>query len=109
MTTRLGAASGAGKAWSRARHAAGDLQIDDAVADAVARDDLAQHDAERGKRHRHADAQFVERALEPRHVAPLVDQPPSPHLADFVDAVGELIAAILDVDLGVAHAADSGR
>ena len=28
----------------------------------------------------------------------LVDQPPAPHLADFIDAVGELIAAVLDVD-----------
>jgi hypothetical protein len=38
-------------------------------------------------------------------MAPLVDQPPSPHLADFIDAVGELIAAILDVNL----ASRSGR
>src|SRR4051794_6948308 len=29
---------------------------------------------------------------------PLVDQPPAPHLADFIDAIGELIAPILDVD-----------
>ena len=36
-------------------------------------------------------------------VAPLVDQAAAPHLADFIDAVGELIAAILDVDLGVAE------
>jgi hypothetical protein len=28
----------------------------------------------------------------------LVDQPPAPHLANFIDAVGELIATILDVD-----------
>ena len=46
---------------------------------------------------------------EPRHVAALVDQPPSPHLADFVDAVGELIAAILDMHHGLRAAADSGR
>ena len=39
-----------------------------------------------------------ERELQPRHVAALVDQLAAPHLADFIDAVGELIAAILDVD-----------
>ena len=36
---------------------------------------------------------------EPLEMAALVDEPASPHLADFVDAVGELIAAILDMDL----------
>ena len=30
------------------RYAAGDLQVDDAVGDPIARNDLAQHDAERG-------------------------------------------------------------
>src|SRR6266498_2757919 len=33
---------------------------------------------------------------------PLVDQPAVPHLADLVDAVGELVAAILDVDRSLA-------
>ena len=32
----------------------------------------------------------------------LIDEAPSPHLADLVDAVGELIAAVLDMDGGVA-------
>ena len=77
--------------------------------DAVAADHLAQDDAERRRRHRPADAEFAERAVEPRHVPPLVDQPAAAHLADLVDAVGELIAAILDVDRGLAHAARSGR
>ena len=36
------------------------------------------------------------------HVPPLVDQAASPHLADFVDAVGELVAAILDMNRRVA-------
>ena len=44
------------------------------------------------------DAQFAKRALQPVHVAALVDQRAAPHLADFVDAVGELVAAILDMD-----------
>ena len=85
------------------RYTAGHLEIDDAVADAVARDHFAQHDAERLRRHRRADAQFIERALEPGQMAPLVDQAPFPHFANLVDAVAELIAAILDMHHGAAH------
>ena len=80
------------------RHTAGDLQVDDAVAHPIASHGLAQHGAERGARHGHGDAQFAERAHQPIHVAPLVDEPGVPHFADFIDAVGELIPAILDVD-----------
>jgi hypothetical protein len=36
-------------------------------------------------------------------MAPNVNEPPFPHLAHFVDAVAELITAILDVHGGVAH------
>src|SRR6185437_11045542 len=32
------------------------------------------------------------------HVAPLVDQTPAPYLANLVDAVGKLVAAVLDRD-----------
>ena len=84
------------------RHTAADLQIDEAVADTIARHHLAQNDPERGGRHRHADANFIERALQAIEVPPLVNQPATAHLADFVDCVGELVAAILDVDLGIA-------
>ena len=84
------------------RHAARDLQIDDAVADAIAPDRLVQHGAERGKRHRHRDAKLAERALQPLHVAALVDEAPLAHLAHLVDAVGELVAAVLDVHARVA-------
>ena len=99
----LGLTAAGRKRMIAPRHAAGDLQIDDAVADAVARQHFAQHDAERALCHRHADAQFGERALQPFEVAPLVDEAAVPHLADFIDAVGELIAAVLDMDRGVAH------
>ena len=85
------------------RHAAGDLQIDDAVADAVPRHHLAQHDAERGGDIGMRMRNSASERFEPFEVAPLVDEAPSPHLADFVNAVGELIAAILDMDLGVAE------
>ena len=50
-----------------------------------------------------------ERALQPLEVPALVDQPACPHLADLVDAVGELIAAILDMDRGLGERHDSGR
>ena len=83
------------------RHAAGDLHIDDAVADAVAAHDLAHDDAQRGRRHRPDDPQFAKRTGEPRHVAALVDQPAAAHLADLVDAVGKLVAPVLDVHHGV--------
>ena len=33
----------------------------------------------------------------------LVDEAAAPDLADLINAVGELIAAILDVDLGIAE------
>ena len=81
------------------RHTAGDLQIDEAIAHAVACHRLAQDDAEHIAMHRHRDAQLFQRAFKPVHVAARVDQPPAPHLADLVDAVGELVAAVLDVDL----------
>ena len=45
--------------------------------------------------------ELIERTLQPCHVAPLVDDAAVPDLADLVDAVGELIAAILDVDRGL--------
>src|SRR6185437_5149897 len=34
-------------------------------------------------------------------MASLIDEPPCPYFADFVDGVGKLIATILDMDLGV--------
>ncbi len=61
------------------------------------------HELERGERHRLGDAQFTQRALQPRQMTRRVDQPAVADLADLIDAVGELIAAILDVDAGVAR------
>ena len=63
---------------------------------------LAQHDAER----RCATSACAMRSSSSErssrvHVAALVDQAAAPHLADFVDAVGELVAAVLDMDAGV--------
>ena len=62
---------------------------------------VSRNTTQRRVRHRSRDLQFAERAVQPRHMAALIDQAPAPHLADFIDAVGELIAAVLDGDLGV--------
>ena len=50
------------------------------------------------------------------HVAPLVDHAAAPDFADFVDAVGELVAAVLDMDPGrvprqvaAVHVGDAGH
>jgi len=64
----------------------------------VAAHDLVQDGRQRRLRHRHGDAQFRQRAPQPFQVAAFVDQPTLADLADLVDAVGELIAAVLDVD-----------
>jgi len=46
------------------------------------------------------DAKLIERAFEPCQVQALIDDAAAPHLAHFIDAIGELVAAILDVDGG---------
>ena len=79
--------------------AARNLEINKPVAHAVARHRLAQHRAERVARHRHRDAQFLQRAFKPVYVQALVDQFGAAHLAHLVDAVGKLVAAVLDMDL----------
>ena len=50
--------------------------------------------------HRRGDAELGERARQPCHVPRLVDEAAVAHLADLVDGVGELEAAVLDVDGG---------
>jgi hypothetical protein len=83
------------------RHAPGNLQINDAVADPIARDHFLEDHSERARGYRHADLQFAKGALESFKVAPLVNQPTAPHLANFINPVGKLVAAILDVNFGV--------
>jgi hypothetical protein len=77
------------------------LQIDNSIADAITSDHLPHNDAKRALRHRYSDPQFAKRALEPLKMSPLVDQAATPHLAYFIDAIAELVAAILDVNFGV--------
>src|SRR5262245_6619064 len=82
------------------RYAACDLQIDDTVTHSVSPHALVHHDREGRLRHRHLDAKFIERALETSEVESLIDDAAAPHLAHFIDAVGELVAAILYMDGG---------
>ena len=82
------------------RHAQGNLQINDAVADPIARDHFVENHFDRTRGHRHADLQFAKGALEAFKVPPLVNQPAAPHLANFINPVGKLVAAILDVNFG---------
>src|SRR5579863_3317089 len=94
------------QAWPRAgrkrklawRRAAGDLEIDDAVDDAVAPHGFAHHRFQRRVRHRRRDAQLGERAVQARKMQCLVDETAAAHRDDLVNAVGELEAAILDMD-----------
>src|SRR5207253_2203069 len=83
------------------RHAAGDLDVDHPVANLVAGDDLSQDDTERRTAHRPGDGKLAERSPEPVEVARLVDEAPAEHLANLVDAVAELVAAVLHVDAGI--------
>ena len=78
------------------RRAARDLQIDEAVADPVAGDDLAQDAPQRLLADRRGDAQRRQRRLQPREMARLVDQRAVAHQADFIDAVAEDEGAIQD-------------
>ena len=61
-----------------------------------------QHQRQRRAAHRHGDAQLAQAALQPREVALGVGQLAAEHRPDLVDAVGELVAAVLDVDDGLA-------
>ena len=86
-----------GKAVIAPRGAARDLEIDEAVAHAIARDDFAQDAPQRRLADRRGDAQArASERFQPREMTGLVDQPAAADLADFVDAVAELEGAILD-------------
>jgi hypothetical protein len=84
--------------------AAGDLQIDHALAHLVAADGLAQHHGQGRLAHRMGDLQFVQAAPQAREVAGRVGQLAAEHRPHLVDAVGQLVAAILDMHGGLAMA-----
>ena len=49
------------------------------------------------------------RALQPVQMRRLVDRHAAQHIGDFIDAVAQLQAAILDMHRRPGHAADSGH
>src|SRR5262249_51681923 len=71
-----------------------------AVAHPVAPQAFAHDDPERHGRHGHGDTQLRKRALQPLDMAALIDDVTAARLADLVDAVGELVAAVLDRNRG---------
>src|SRR5262245_42711083 len=79
-----------------ARH----LQIDEAVAHAIAPDRLA-HDARPGARRHGGDAQLIERAGQALHMPRFVDEAPASHFAHLIDGIADLEPAILGVHHGV--------
>ena len=78
------------------------LKIENSVLDPVAAHDLVHDANERRARHRHRDIELAERALEPVEVARLVEAPSGDHGDNLVNSIGELEAAILDMNRGVA-------
>ena len=84
-----------------ARHSARHLKIDKAVFDAVAPHDFAHDDFETGAGHRPVYLQFTQRAVQPVEVPRHVHDEAARDFAYLVDAVGELIATVLDMHAGV--------
>ncbi len=78
--------------------AACDLQIDQPVLQPVAAHHFAHHRHERSASHRHRYREFFQAAFQPVEVSGLVQQQTVIDRAHFVDGVGELQAAIFDMD-----------
>src|SRR5262249_7397968 len=80
------------------RHAARHLDVDQPVAQTVAVHQLADDEAQCRPRNWPGDAQLVQGAIKPVDVRSLVDQPAVADADNLVDAVGQLVASVLDVD-----------
>ena len=86
------------------RHAARRLEIEQPVLDAVQRQQLPQHEHERRPRHGRADGKLTKGTVEAVEMRLGIDQTAGAHMDHLIDAVGELIAAILDMDRGIGMA-----
>ena len=86
------------------RYAARNLKIDQPVLHPVSAHDLSQDKSQGGKAHRLSYPQFSQRPLQPFKMKPLIHEPACPDPAHFIDAVGELISPVLNVNcrLGMA-------
>src|SRR5436309_7105885 len=83
-------------------YAAGDLHIDQTVAQVVAAHKLAYDETECRTRDRPGDPKLAQRAIEPIDVRSLIYQLAVTYAHHLVDTVGELVTAILDMNAGVA-------
>ena len=82
------------------RDTAPDLEIDDSFGDSIAPHHLIENRVQRPPAHRPVAVEFAERSIEPAMVQSALDQTSKHHGDDFVDAIGKLHAAILDMDPG---------
>ena len=83
------------------RHAARNLDIDEPVPDLVPAHGFTEHELHRPGFQRPADPQFAQGPVQPAQMAGHVHDMPAPDFTDFIDAVGELIAAVFDMDSGI--------
>jgi hypothetical protein len=81
-----------------ARH----LQVEQAIADMIAAERLANDMDQRRAVHRPGDPQLTERTVETIEMPGQIDDQPMTNLANLIDAIGKLKAAIFDVNHGVA-------
>src|SRR4051794_15565001 len=79
-----------------------DLHVDNAVAHTVAAYGFAHHHRKRRGGERPCDLELVQGPPQALDVPTLVDQASLSHFAQLVDAIGELVASVLDIDRGIA-------
>ena len=82
------------------RHAAADLQIDEAFVDPVAPHHLVENAIECRAAHRATDPQLAQGPLQALVVPIPVDQPAIEDRNDLIDPIGELHAAVFYMDVG---------
>ncbi len=82
------------------RHATRDLDVERARGQPVETQQLSDLDAEMRLRERHRDADLAERPRHPREMEVLVDHAAADDCDHLVNRVGELVAAVLDMDHG---------
>ena len=103
VTTSAGLPWSSGKAWSRARHAARHLHVEQPVRTRLRRITSRKHEAS-------APARVIGQAMRSSRserssrsrCGSSSTRRPSTHVDDLVDAVAELVAAILDMHRGLA-------
>ena len=111
MTTMLGVHGLRRKRMIAPRDAARDLQIDDARSvTRLRRTTSRMTNVERCERHRHRRSAIrCSERCKRVMCRGTSTRLPAAHFADLIDAVGKLIAAILDIDAGIAQIGTYGR